>query len=294
MDVYKLRTGLQPIHSITKEQFEKDTNKKAPWYQVKGNTIVQYAVCPVCDNPIQLIALYKRHENSPEPYGRHIPESIHGIAQYDQKEYDRCIYANPGMTLDKNMLRENDNHKSYAILKLLQEQFDRVIYLLQRVTGIIFSENLACEMLKSFLYMHGHLYIGTNICNLPLMFAYMTTNQSLYGRTLNKDSKLLNILKHNKDIIISDRNQVLTKKDNNNFTTINFFFTDHKISQLGTTNVETIVFNVTINHDIVFKEKITIDPMHFHNLVNLPPERSHRNQNLLGIAADLIPLTTHP
>ena len=195
MDVYKLKPGLQPIHRISKEQFENDTNKQWPWYQEKGTETVQYAVCPACDNPIRLVALYKRYENSPSPHGRHSPESIQRIADYDQGEYDNCPYANPGMKLEKNMLREKKNPKSYNTLSLLREQFDRIIYLLQRATGIVFSEKLARDMLTSFISMRGHLYIGTNLCNLPLMFAYMTTNQNLYGRILDKDSKIIKTFK---------------------------------------------------------------------------------------------------
>ncbi|GAB1255377.1 hypothetical protein Defa_28640 [Desulfovibrio sp. TH_2024_36128] len=61
MHVYKLKTGLQPIKLIEKEQFERDTGKQSPWYQKNGDEMVQYAVCPACDNPIQIIALYKEH-----------------------------------------------------------------------------------------------------------------------------------------------------------------------------------------------------------------------------------------
>ena len=291
MDVYKLKPGLQPIHRISKEQFENDTNKQWPWYQEKGTETVQYAVCPACDNPIRLVALYKRYENSPSPHGRHNPESIPGIADYDQGEYDKCPYANPGMKLEKNMLREEKNPKAYNILSLLREQFDRIIYLLQRSTGIVFSERLARDMLKSFLNMRGHLYIGTNLCNLPLMFGYMTTNQNLYGRILDKNSRIIEALRKNKNIQISDTNQV--KISNGNFININFFFADHKVSRLDTDYKETVTFNVVIEKDIVFKEDITIDPMYFHSLVNLPPERSRRNQRLLDIAAEMIPASSN-
>lgn len=63
MDIYKLRPGLSPVHKIGREQFEEDTGKKAPWYQEEGNETIQFAVCPACNNPIRIIALYKRHDN---------------------------------------------------------------------------------------------------------------------------------------------------------------------------------------------------------------------------------------
>lgn len=261
-----------------------DVSKLKPGREKEG---IPYAVCPACDNPIRIIALYKRHENSPSPYGRHVAESIYKLASYDQAAYDRCPYVNPGMKLEKNMLRPEDDSKSLNILQLLRDQFDRVIYLLQRSTGIVFSEKLAQDMLKSFLYMRGHLYIGTNICNLPLMFGYMTTSQSLYGRIINKESPLMEALQKNKDLEFSDKNQLKSSKGK--FIDINFTFIEHKTTRHDTEYKETITFIVSLKNEIIFTQLIEIDPMHFHNLVNLPPEQTHRNQRLLDIASEMIP-----
>ena len=106
---------------------------------------------------------------------------------------------------------------------------------------------------------------------------------------LTRIAKFIKTLKNNKNIQISDNNQV--KTSNNNFININFFFVDHKISRLDTDCNETITFKVVMKNKTIFKEDIAIDPMHFHNLVNLPPERSILNQRLLDIAAELIPIS---
>lgn len=286
MDIYKLKPGLHPIHAISVEQFEADTQKQSPWYQRKNDETVQYAVCPACDNPIQIISLYKRHKDSPNPYGRHVPKSIQGIATYEQEAYETCPYANPSMKLDKTCLRHESSKHGRAVLLLLRDEFDRVVYLMRKMTGIIVSEKLAQTMLQSFLDMRGYLYVGTNTCNLPWLFCYMTTSQSLFGRFIEDDSPLIHALRDNDKLALTDQNQV--KGIGTEFLPLNFAFIEYNISGKGTERLETVNFIVSLGKEIIFQDTIEIDPMHFHNLVNLPPERAKRNERLLKIAEELI------
>lgn len=286
MDVFKLRPGLCPIHKISRDQFEAATGKMAPWYQLEGDKIVPVAVCPACDNPIRIVALYERHEKSPAPYGKHSPKHIAGLADYNHTAYEECPYANPGREMNRTMLRPESDVRGRDILQLLREQFDRVIHLLQRDTGVRISDALAKKMLDSFLGMRGHLYVGTNLCNLPWMFGYMTTSQTLYGRIIAKDSDLMDALRRNRHIKITDESKITASGDN--FVDINFCFMHHKVAQIDSSFHETVNFIVTLNGKAIFEKKIEVDPMHFHNLVNLPPERAMRNQRLLDIAAEMI------
>lgn len=288
MDVYKLRQGLCPVHAISMEQFEAETQKQFPWYQKKEDESLQYAVCPACDNPIQLIALYRRRDGSPAPYGRHVPKSIQGIATYSQESYDTCPYANPGMKLKKTQLRSEKSVQGKQILQLLRQEFDRIIYLLQKMTGIIVTEKLARDMLQSFLDMRGYLYVGTNICNLPWSFCYMTTSQILAGRIIKNDSPLMNALKKDNRLTFNEKNQVVST--NKKFISLFFTFIDHKISTKGADHVETIKFIASLEQEIIFENIIEVEPMHFHNLVNLPPKRAQRNEKMLKIAEEMIRL----
>ncbi|GAB1255378.1 hypothetical protein Defa_28650 [Desulfovibrio sp. TH_2024_36128] len=54
--------------------------------------------------------------------------------------------------------------------------------------------------------------------------------------------------------------------------------------------IKSIEFIVSLGNENVFNKVLEVDPMRFHNLVNLPPEKSHRKQNLLAIAEEMIPL----
>ena len=287
MNVYKLRPGISPVKVINKLQFEQDTMKSSPWYQSHKDDVSLYAVCPACNNPIQIIALYKRNENSPQPYGKHIPKSINGLAKYNHGAYLTCPYANPGMSLKKDNLRSDGDSLSLEILSFLKQQFDRVIYILQRETGIIFNEKLLKDMLISFLRMHGHQYAGINLCNLPWIFAYMTTAQSLFGKRLQNDCPLMMSLKKRKEIAFSEDNRI--QSATNKFFEIQFAFIGHEMKSNGAELHETIDFVVSLNGKAVHTSKLIITPMRFHNLVNLPPERARRNPTLLRVAEELIP-----
>ena len=287
MNVCKLRPGLHPIHVISKEQFESDTKMESPWYQANQQGVkAQFAVCPACDNPIQIVAMYERSKNSPACHGRHVPRTVPRIAVYDQQSYDACPYANPGALHADARIAEG-SQRGKDILQLLRQEFDRVIYILQQVTGVRISDALAKNMLQSFLSMRGHLYMGTTLCNLPWMFGYMAAAQSLYGRMLHEDSPLMLKLKNNARVLIEGNGQV--KSANGSFLDITFCFMHHAIAQAGTSIRETLKFVVSIDQSEIYQERVEIDTMYFHNLVNLPPERARRNERLLSIAQELLP-----
>ena len=279
MLVCKLAQGVSDIIRIEQEGFEASTLKRAPWYQKHNGEDVQYAVCPACDNPIQIIALYKRSKHSPRAHGRHVPRTIAGLAEYRQENYDNCIYANPNITLDRSNLLPEGNRKAEELLLFLRDNFDIVTKIVQNDIGIVFTEGLARSMLSSFLSMRGHCYIGTNMCNLPWMFAYMTTHQNLYGRRLLPWHPLHNALSRQEGIFF-EYNQVKAKR----FVDLGFCFIEHKIRPMPDAR-ETIQFVVALESNTIFKREIVIRPL-------LLQERLHntheRNDILLNIAKELI------
>lgn len=90
MDTYKLEPKSTKIKKISKETFEKDTGKLKPYYQEGKDS--QYAVCPVCDNPISIIGLYNPKAKT-KPYGKHYPRDVENLAVYDSHKYETCPYA---------------------------------------------------------------------------------------------------------------------------------------------------------------------------------------------------------
>lgn len=101
MKIFKLKVGSSKIYELSKSIFELQTKQKKPYYTFNNfNEQIQYAVCPACDNPIQIIGLYKRIKNTDKPYARHCIHSVAGLAEYNQQAYDFCPYSKKSFTVN--------------------------------------------------------------------------------------------------------------------------------------------------------------------------------------------------
>ena len=71
---------------INEENFYLATRERKPYVVDSGGVKSFYAVCPECDNPIQLIGLLRRQQDSlpHRPYGRHIGDPLdHAVASFE-------------------------------------------------------------------------------------------------------------------------------------------------------------------------------------------------------------------
>lgn len=73
MDVFKAWPGRAESIVISQESYMRCTGGVAPWRRDGDKGPSYYAVCPLCDNPIQIVGLFRRQEESRarRPYGRH-------------------------------------------------------------------------------------------------------------------------------------------------------------------------------------------------------------------------------
>lgn len=293
MNIIKLSVGTGPIYLVSPSVFEAAALKRPPYYQNKG-TPMFYAVCPRCDNPVEIVGLYKRIQ----PYARHHPKDIPGLAQYSQEAYNFCPYAKP----QKPNPQERKKIRTglpMQILKLLQEQFDRVIYILTKDTGIIFSEQLAEQMLTRYLAGEGYLYPWATLANLPWIFGHLSHRWNLWGRVIRKDSALRTVLASHRQLLFDGKGQLRSVPGK--FVDINFLFMKHRlrteytekdVEYAGGSLKETLDFVVTGGNgnkpEILYKKTLNIDQGYFLHLINLPEEKARRNQKLLEIAKTLI------
>ena len=120
MRKYKLHIGFDSaIKMIDKDTFEEDTQKMFPFYQ-DGK---QYAICPSCDNPIQLIGLYKELSNTDKPYGKHVGKSVKNLAEWHQVDYDFCPLSSHSRFRFNCEERVNVTEKMLNCYRLLSPQY---------------------------------------------------------------------------------------------------------------------------------------------------------------------------
>lgn len=261
MDYYKLKPKTTNYRKITKENFEADTDFDELYYP--KNKKSQYAVCPACDNPISIIGLYNP-DTKIRPYGKHFPKTVEKLAVYDRYRYESCPYASHiWLDTDKKVKKKIDGI-SKEIIEFMQSNFDSIIRLLRKFTGIIFNDKLIEEMLQQFFCVEGYNYHHINISNCAWIFGYMQRRVRFYGLKLDKNHEMYQaVSKHS--LVKIENDTILT---NNGFIRPDFYLILHKTKQKDSTISEYITYCIDINDDKVFRKEYKIELDMFSNILN--------------------------
>ncbi|HFU1222639.1 TPA: hypothetical protein ACGQPR_002452 [Citrobacter amalonaticus] len=216
MDVFKISVDTQQVHKITQENFDQVTKKQAPWYQPMNGHQGWFAVCPACDNPIQIIGMLKRDA----PYGKHFFPTAGAVAvplkgRVDKEEYEWCPYASKNKHLTKDDRRAAGSELALLIKKTLIEQFDRVIYLLEKGIGMKISDVLAKQMLEDYRLAEGWRYRGATRQNIPWVLAYMMQAKWVKGRIFYDKNLMEELCTKRTDLIFNDKGKLTTKDEKN-------------------------------------------------------------------------------
>ncbi len=298
MNNFKLRTGPHKIYKIEKEIFEKETFQIEPYYglNLKGQS-VQFAICPQCDNPIEIIGLYKKLKNTDRPYGKHYPASVDNLAKYNKEAYDYCPYASKRLVVTSESRKELTGDFEKSIYYLMREQFDRVIYLLSREIDISIGPNAARKMLDTYIKMEGWLYPWSSLNNLPWVLGHLSLAKSMFGQLVKKGTSLYNAILENcssamfKSSSLADYEVLINKPKQ--WLNIEYCIILHERNVIDGSVIENMQLEVREKtgdfEKRFFSKKLTINEDYFLNLINLPQDRSRRNNTLLDIAKKLMP-----
>ena len=276
-------------YEINSKEFNEKTNNKFPYVQsVAENKVSQFAICPSCLNPIQLIGIDKKISGS--PYGRHTGKDIAGLPKWN--------YYRREPTDDERLEITEDTIELYNLLKT---QFDRVIYVIKKELMIDCSLSFWNNALIQFINSGGYCYPWLTEANLPYIFAYIGMQHSpLLGQKFIVGTDLYNTLdkqNNTKFIFIEDKegnkleNSKYRRLSNNGYMNYHFRFTSHKQKAVeGTTLKETMEFcvdDMRTNTEI-YKRCISFDENHFMNIVNKAGNEDKRQKKLLDIANELM------
>ena len=124
-----------------------------------------------CDNPIQLIGLYKRLENTDRPYGKHYNRSL-SFAPYNETAYCFCPYSSNSREVIKESWKKELTDYERNIYNVVREYFDLAVYIIQQKTGIYVGERIARRILEDYLLVEGHMYYWATLYNIPWMLLY--------------------------------------------------------------------------------------------------------------------------
>lgn len=191
--------------------------------------------------------------------------------------------------------RSTSSPLANRILLTLEEQFDRIIYILKKQTGLLINKKLAKEMLITYLKNEGWLYKEATLNNLPWIFGQCNPAISLFGRVIKKDSEIYKVIKEKCPEVVflpvdESKEYLQIKNKNGQFITLYFTFLNHqKIIENNERVRETMDFlvfreNRLEEDDIIFSKTLPIESEYFSNLALSKKHEDNRNQNLLSLA----------
>lgn len=299
MKIYKTRPVHSLYRSIMVEYFEADTGKRWPFYQQQdGDKTQHFAVCPACNNPIQVIGLYEKTVVSEDPFAKHYPKSVPGLAIYNQGDYDCCPYAAP-RTPDRQSRRRGQGMSDLGrqILEQICAEYDRVIYILEQDTGLLISDSLASDMLKVYLAEEGYEYRGASLMNVPWILGYMSNAHSLIYRRVKKDYELHQALAGLPDINFQPSGKDAVKiEPAKGYLSLSLCFIHHRFLGEGREYMKMLVSKAGTLDAITSDERdqvclVTLEFDHdrYQRLIATPAERARRpRQTLNDLAQKMI------
>lgn len=147
--------------------------ERKPYVVDSGGVKSFYAVCPECDNPIQLIGLLRRQQDSlpHRPYGRHIGHDVPGVAVYDEDAYLSCPFSDPGYWRTDRK-RKPSNPTGQALYRIMRDRFDRVEYAWRESSGLLLGIKSLRRALTVWRNDKGWLNYGSTYHNLPQMLFF--------------------------------------------------------------------------------------------------------------------------
>ena len=296
MDVYKLRIEDTESKTIDKDRFESETFRREPWYQPgSAGKLAQFAVCPACDNPVQLVGLYELPPNVKNPFGKHATKSIRGIAPFDGEASNDCPYFQPRQH-KKTDRKTGFDGVPRKILRLLIEQFDRVVYILEKETQVVLSEKALRGMLQRYKGERGYLYTGATLRNVPWIFAYMSDATRLFGQKIGGNAELVKAIESQvPGAEISTKGRLEAKSlpgMKGPYFDLKMSFIRHRISKDNEESglVESMEFVVSqlrkgeLEH--IHKQVLKFDPAWFESLIRMPVDHPYRRMDRVDMARE--------
>lgn len=187
LNIFSIGNGRE--YELTRENFIQKTHKQFPFYQnPKSYKKPYFAICPACNNPIQIINLFGtqyREEKTGKPnmHGRHYPRNVTGLPVYNQVNYSVCPLHKPtafGITQIRECELVNEEIK-----KLIEDNRSQLASNIRDITGILLKNERIYQMLDEYLVAKDYCYTHTNKYNIPYSVLYTRKAIELFGQRID-------------------------------------------------------------------------------------------------------------
>ncbi|GKQ32348.1 MULTISPECIES: hypothetical protein [Pseudomonas syringae group] len=186
MNIFSILTDRNTAIELSEDNYYNATHRVSPYVQQRNGKNNAYALCPECENPVQLINRTNKETEANTLYAKHVAYKVEGIAEYSDENYTNCSLANP-QRFDSNA-RRTSTAKNNEIKQLVIDYIDTIIYTIERDIKITFTDDCIKKAITDFALDKGYEYKAINPYNLPYGFIYRTEALDLYGCTVkNKE-----------------------------------------------------------------------------------------------------------
>lgn len=206
MDVFKTRPGKVESIMIDQQRYLAATEAEPPYVTVRDGRTRYYAVCPLCDNPIVIVGLFRPQEESRDrrPYGRHVAHDVRGLCRYDHEAYLACPYAHPDRAVSRRK-RPPKDLSARALWSMMRDEFDRVAMAWELYSGIHLGVGLARQALTRWRNDEVWRYYEATYRNLPQSLFYGAQARNMVGLYVRSDSALRERLERTPEIRLEKR-----------------------------------------------------------------------------------------
>ncbi|WP_287879400.1 hypothetical protein [Aquitalea sp.] len=200
MDIFKLAPSRQDYFELTEVSYFTRTQRRPPYSaKTKSGKPLFLAVCPECNNPIEIRNLGPidgENKNYPlRPFGKHYIFDVPGLALSNPISYSTCSLRGK-ISIGTREHRGNDEFNK-EILRLLVEQAAVVRDLIATCIGVTVGQTLFERIIEEFISREAYKSKGVQPANLPYAVIYWSENQNLWGQIVN-DNKLIEAINNDK------------------------------------------------------------------------------------------------
>lgn len=290
MEYFKTKAS-EKWHKVNDISFENATGNNPPYVMKNRDGKDSYfAICPLCDNPVQLIGLFKKDNNEIRPYGKHCIASVSGFADYNADEVEFCPFFS-GTKYKGNVLVKSSD-RTNKLYKLFLEHPDAIYHVFSLSTGIIVSLGLVRKTLPSWFADEKWLFYAANKATLPYVLFYAMPSFRLYGRVVRENSELYLFLKsiQKKYCLKFEKNAdngcVQVKTENKVKCPLHFVIQNYHCSKDWKQSFNLAISDTSLPEDksIIKKIKIPVDGLILDNLIG----RGYSNQQVKDIVSDFV------
>ncbi len=297
------------IFDLTEDNVRKQLTPRETYIVKIGKHHRWIALCPVCENAIQLIGIkgeIKRNVNgkkiSIRPYAKHIIKRYTELSgNFREEAYENCPLSSKYKVvgLKNGEYYAKPTQVNFDVYNTLRENFDTVIYILARSMGLQYIRDAdARNILDGYLGFEGYMDKFSQVYNTPwMLFTDSPANIRLWGLKVLPDTELYNYLSTREDIKLVPKDSysgiVYTVEENGSFLkdAIEFGYYERKKkdSEDIEERVEMRIFRDSSKKEpakVLWRTYLDVPIDWYSNTIN--SKNRTRNERLLEIAKTLM------